>query len=116
MVDNLGDWVISGTIELLVNFIQCQHESRFVMAGRIPLPSQLLPYKLTSQINIYGKSKLQYSAEEVMEMYSGHYKGSKELFNDFYDLCHGMPLFMAVAQGFLEGVTNDEASTFRKVL
>ena len=65
LVDNLGEWVVSGSIELLVNAIQNQsQECRYIFAGRIPLPAQLLPYKLTYQITIYGKNRLAYSEKE----------------------------------------------------
>ena len=109
LVDNLGEWVISGNIELLMDYIQKQRpESKVILAGRVPLPSQLLPYKLTSQISIYGKNKLRYTGKEINEMCSHNYKGHGEQIRSLYEICQGMPLFLAVAVGYLEGaVTND---------
>lgn len=109
LVDNLGEWVISGNIELLVNYIQKQKpDSKLILAGRIPLPAQLLPYKLASQVSIYGKNKLKYSDSELDTFCSKGYKGKREQFMELYELCHGMPLFLAVAEGLLEGaVIND---------
>lgn len=108
LVDNMGEWVVSGNIGMLMDYIRNEEpESRFVMAGRIPLPSQLLPYKLTSQIKIYGKDRLKYSVDELNAICANKYKENKEQLKDLYEICHGMPLFLAVAEGFLEGAVND---------
>ena len=40
LIDDLEEWVISGKMELLVNDIRNQSpERRYILAGRIPLPS-----------------------------------------------------------------------------
>lgn len=113
LVDNLGEWVVSGNIELLVTYMQNQSpECKYILAGRIPLPAQLLPYKLTSQIAIYGKNKLRYSDKELNHICSNSYKGLREQIRSLYEICKGMPLFLAVAEGFLEGaVANDKSTT-----
>ena len=105
LVDNLGEWVISGNIDRLVEYIETADiDSRFVMAGRIPLPAQLLPYKLTSQVKIYGKEKLKFSIKEIMHICDTQSKNEKAQFEELYEISQGMPLFMTVARGYLEGV------------
>lgn len=112
LVDNLGEWVASGRIELLMSFIQIQHpECKYILAGRIPLPPQLLPYKLTSQISIYGKSRLRYSEKELNSICAMSYEGHREQIRSLYEICHGMPLFMTVAEGLLEGADANDKST-----
>ncbi|MGN1180555.1 MAG: hypothetical protein ACI4SD_05005 [Suilimivivens sp.] len=112
LVDNLGEWVVSGNIELLVNDIQNRSpECRYILAGRVPLPAQLLPYKLTSQIGIYEKNKLKYSDKELNDICPNSFQGNREQIRDLYEACHGMPLFLAVAEGFLEGEITDDKST-----
>ena len=112
LVDNLGEWVVSGNIELLVNHIQNQSpECRYILAGRIPLPAQLLPYKLTSQVAIYGKNRLAYSDKELGDICANHYQGHREQIRGLYETCRGMPLFLTVAENFLEGMIADDKST-----
>lgn len=113
LVDNLGEWVLSGNIELLENDIQSQSpECRYILAGRIPLPAQLLPYKLTSQISIYGKNRLRYTNKELNYICAHSYEGHREQIRRLYEMCHGMPLFLTVAEGILEGaVTNDKSTS-----
>lgn len=109
LVDNLGEWVVSGKIELLVNHIQNQSpECRYILAGRIPLPAKLLPYKLTSQVAIYGKGRLAYSDKELGDICANHDQGHREQIRGLYETCHGMPLFLAVAENFLEGMIADD--------
>lgn len=104
LVDNLGEWVMAGNMDLLLNYIQNQKpESKLVLAGRIPLPAQLLPYKITSQISIYNKNHLKYSEKELDTIFGKEYKGDREQMREMYEICQGMPLFLAVAEGVLEG-------------
>ena len=112
LADNLGEWVVSGNIELLVNDMQNRGpECRYILAGRIPLPAQLLPYKLTSQIGIYDKSKLRYSDKELNDICTNSLQGYREQIVSLYEVSQGMPLFLAVAEGFLEGAITDDEST-----
>lgn len=97
LIDNLGDWVISGRMEKLVDYISAQTpESRFVLSGRIPVPPQLLPYKLTSQIKIYDSRTLGFSLKELIEVA----KGEGDLLREdqiirLREYSRGMPLFVA---------------------
>ena len=112
LIDNLGEWVVSGQMELLMSFVQNQQpECKYIMAGRIQLPPQLLPYKLTSQITIYGKNRLRYSEKELNSICAYSYEGHREQIRSLYELCHGMPLFMAVTEGLLEGEATNDKST-----
>ncbi|MBQ6886990.1 MAG: hypothetical protein IJN54_05715 [Lachnospiraceae bacterium] len=100
LVDNLGDWVISGNFSRLMDYIrEADTESRFVLAGRIPLPAELLPYKLTSQITLYNKEKLKFTAKELDAISSLYYNANRKLVSKLYEICNGMLLFMAVATG-----------------
>jgi len=100
LVDNIEDWVISGNFSRLMDYIrEADTESRFVLAGRIPLPAELLPYKLTSQITLYNKERLKFTTKELDIISSLYYNANRKLVSKLYETCDGMLLFMAVATG-----------------
>lgn len=104
LVDNLEEWLMSGRMEALMNHIHIgRKENKFILGGRIPLPAQLVPYKICSQISIYGRDKLKYSREELDQMCDGLSRGnSREQLRSMYEVCGGMPLLLAVAGDLLE--------------
>lgn len=104
LVDQLEEWVVSGRMKVLEDIIRSNRDNKsIIMAGRIPLPGSLLPYKLTSQIMIYEKEQLQYSIEEVR-------KGcpictlnfDRKQITQLYEISNGMPLFWAVMENDLK--------------
>ena len=118
LVDNLGDWIISDGINRLKDLIDKMPPGcRFVLAGRIPLPSLLFPYKMTSQIRIYDKERLKFTRQESEALYSiCSDRLSQDEWIDLYEICRGMPLFLTMAQNLLEETMHDEQEIFRPML
>lgn len=109
LIDNLGEWLVSGNMDLLLNYIQRGGEqTKFVLAGRMPLPPQLLYYKMMSQVTIYNKKKLQYSQKELGRMCVDNGICEGEQIKELYEICQGMPLFLTVAGGFIKGAVRDD--------